>query len=122
MPYSPAYALQAPEPQDLAALAGITVVEFGAPWCGHCQGIQTWLQAVLDGASDVRHIKIEDGKGKRLGRSYGVKLWPTLVVLLHGHELGRLSRPSQAQALIDMLSATRGAALRLGTGDGGACK
>ena len=31
-----------------------------------------------------------------LGRSYRVKLWPTLVLLKDGQELARLVRPMQA--------------------------
>jgi thioredoxin 1 len=45
---------------------------------------------------DVRHIKVEDGKGKPLGRSFKVKLWPTLVYLERGVEIGRVVRPDNA--------------------------
>ncbi len=46
----------------------------------------------------MRHIKVEDGKGKPLGRSFRVKLWPTLVYLENGVENGRVVRPnSQAE-------------------------
>jgi thioredoxin 1 len=37
----------------------------------------------------VRHVKVEDGSGRRLGRSFGVKLWPTLVFLRDGREVAR---------------------------------
>lgn len=42
------------------------------------------------------HLKIEDGPGRALGRQYRVKLWPTLVVLRDGQEVGRLVRPAAA--------------------------
>ena len=42
---------------------------------------------------EVRHIRVEDGKGKRLGRSFGVKLWPTLVLMRDGKILEQLVRP-----------------------------
>ncbi|HEY8049330.1 MAG TPA: thioredoxin family protein, partial [Ramlibacter sp.] len=42
---------------------------------------------------EVRHLKIEDGPGRKLGRSFGVKLWPTLVFLKDGRELARVTRP-----------------------------
>jgi len=44
----------------------------------------------------VRHIKVEDASGKRLGRAFGVKLWPTLVFLNDGQETARLVRPAGA--------------------------
>ncbi len=40
-----------------------------------------------------------DGKGRPLGRSYGVKLWPTLVFLKDGHEVARVVRPADATPL-----------------------
>jgi thioredoxin 1 len=56
---------------------------------------------------DVRHLKIEDGSGRPLGRSFRVKLWPTLVFMDGGREVARLVRPKDvteirnAFALID---------------------
>ena len=47
----------------------------------------------------VRHIKIEDGSGRPLGRSFRVKLWPTLVFLRDGVELARVVRPANAEAI-----------------------
>ncbi len=43
---------------------------------------------------NVRHLKVEDGKGKPLGRSFQVKLWPTLLFLRDGQMLRRLVRPA----------------------------
>ena len=42
-----------------------------------------------------RHIRVEDGPGRALGRSFRVKLWPTLVLLRDGQEVARLVRPTQ---------------------------
>jgi thioredoxin 1 len=47
----------------------------------------------------VRHIKVEDGKGRPLGRSFRVKLWPTLVYLEGGTEKGRVVRPDSAEEI-----------------------
>jgi len=51
----------------------------------------------------VRHIKVADASGRRLGRSFTVKLWPTLVFLLGGEELARVVRPRNAQAIREAL-------------------
>lgn len=86
---------------------GPTLLEFGSPGCGHCRAAQPELAACMASHPGVRHIKIEDGRGRPLGRSFGVKLWPTLVFLRDGRELARLVRPldgtpiAQALALID---------------------
>jgi thioredoxin 1 len=41
---------------------------------------------------NIRHIKIEDGKGRVLGRSFTVKLWSTFIFMKDGVELKRLVR------------------------------
>jgi thioredoxin 1 len=76
---------------------GPAVLEFGADWCEHCQGAQSIIAAALSEFPAVRRVKIADGKGKPLGRSFGVKLWPTLVFLKDGKEVARAVRPSDAQ-------------------------
>ena len=51
----------------------------------------------------MRHIKVEDASGKRLGRAFGVKLWPTLVFLKDGEESARLVRPAGAAEIGEAL-------------------
>ena len=36
---------------------------------------------------------MEDGRGSPLGRSFRVKLWPTLVLMRDGVEVARVVRP-----------------------------
>ncbi|MBS0552113.1 MAG: thioredoxin family protein, partial [Proteobacteria bacterium] len=81
------YLEQEPARGEVDALAGATVVEFGAPWCGYCRGAQPAIAEALAAHPGVRHLKIEDGPGRRLGRSFRVKLWPTLVFLRDGQEV-----------------------------------
>jgi thioredoxin 1 len=81
---------------ELDALPGCIVVEFGANGCGHCAAAQPVIERVLAEFPQVRHIKIEDGSGRRLGRSFKVKLWPTLVLMRDGQEMLRLVRPTGA--------------------------
>lgn len=41
-------------------------------------------------------MKVEDGPGYPLGRSFGVRLWPNLVFLRDGQVVRQLARPSRA--------------------------
>lgn len=41
----------------------------------------------------VRHVKVEDGRGKSLGRSFRVNLWLTLVSRRDGQVASQLVRP-----------------------------
>lgn len=83
--------------EQVDSLPGPVVVEFGASWCGFCQELRPRLEAALARHPDVQHIKVEDGPGKPLGRSFRVKLWPTLVFLRDGKMLHIASRPSDEE-------------------------
>jgi len=98
------YADKEPARTEVDALAGPTVVEFGAPWCGYCLRAQPLIADAFEGHDGVRHIKVEDGPGRPLGRSYRVKLWPTLVFLKDGVEVSRLVRPTDAGSILDALA------------------
>jgi thioredoxin 1 len=91
-----AYAEREPARSEVDALPGATLLEFGTPWCGWCRGAQPHIAEALAAHSGVRHLKVEDGSGRPLGRSYRVKLWPTLIFLRDGQEVSRLVRPQAA--------------------------
>ena len=103
MPYTDVYTTTEPTRAEVDALAGPTLIEFGAPWCGHCIAVQHLLEAHLALHPDVRHLKVEDGRGRPLGRSYRVKLWPTLVFLQDGEEQARVVRPTDGDAIGQLL-------------------
>ena len=83
-----------PKREEVDALPGATLLEFGTPWCGHCRRAQPLIAEALAAHPNVRHIKVADASGKRLGRSFKVKLWPTLVFLRDGKESAKLVRPT----------------------------
>ena len=75
------YSAEAPARDELDRLAGPTLVEFGT----------------------------EDGPGRRLGRSFQVKLWPTFVFLRDGREVARVVRPGSASVLDEAFESVVGA-------------
>jgi TRAP-type mannitol/chloroaromatic compound transport system substrate-binding protein len=79
-----AYLEKEPSRDEVDAWTGPALLEFGTPWCGWCRGAQPKIAQALAAHPGVRHVKVEDGSGRRLGRSFGVKLWPTLVFLRDG--------------------------------------
>lgn len=89
-------------------LQGLVVLQFGTNWCGHCQNAQAVVEPVLAARPDVQRHLIEDGPGRPLGRSYRIKLWPTLVLLRDGRELGRVVRPQDASQVQDLLQTGNG--------------
>lgn len=93
------YAAIEPARADIDKLEGPAVLEFGSPTCGHCRAAQPLLASALADHPRVRHLKIADGSGRPLGRSFKVKLWPTLVFLSDGREAARLVRPQDENAI-----------------------
>ena len=90
--------------EEVDAWAGAAVVEFGTNWCGHCQGAQPAFREAIADFSALRHVKVEDGSGRPLGRSFRVKLWPTFIFLQDGVEQARLVRPESTEVILAELA------------------
>ena len=93
------YTAEQPERSAIEEIAGPVLLEFGTNWCGHCAAARPLVEAAIAAHPGVRHVKVEDGRGRRLGRSFGVKLWPTLVFLRDGVERARVVRPVDGEGL-----------------------
>lgn len=105
MSFTDTYTAAAPARAELDALAGPVLVEFGTPTCGHCRAARDPVAAAMRAHPGVRHFKIEDGRGRPLGRSFGIKLWPTLVFMRDGREVDRLVRPREVAPIAAALLA-----------------
>ena len=102
--FNPEYSEEAPSADEVAAISGPAILEFGTPWCGHCKAARAVIEEALAEHPHLPHIKVYDGKGKRLGRAFGVKLWPTLILLKNGEEQARLVRPTRTGEIRDALA------------------
>jgi thioredoxin 1 len=94
-----AYLEKEPSRAEIESLSGPALLEFGTPWCGYCRAAQPLIAGAVATHPQVRHVKVEDGSGRPLGRHFGVKLWPTLVFLKDGKEVARVVRPSNLDAV-----------------------
>ncbi len=97
-------------PQDADAvdrLPGLALLDFGTEWCGHCTAARASVDAWLAEHADIQHLRIEDARGRKLGRAYRVTLWPTLVLLRDGDEIVRVVRPHEARDLWPLDEALR---------------
>jgi thioredoxin 1 len=97
------YEAPGPSREDIDAQPGPLLLEFGTNWCGHCQSATPLVAEALLEFSTIPHIRVEDGPGRRLGRSFAVKLWPTLICLKDGIEVVRVVRPDSANQVRDAL-------------------
>jgi thioredoxin 1 len=102
--FNPDYTENPPTLDQVSSLTGSAILEFGAPWCEHCQAAKSAVKEVMDENPTLTHIKVYDGKGKRLGRAFNVKLWPTLILLKDGKEIDRLIRPLQSDEVRQLIA------------------
>ncbi len=102
------YALREPARAEVDAMTGTLLLEFGSPDCGWCRRAQPLIAEALAAYPAVRRLRIADGPGRRLGRSYRVKLWPTLILLQAGMEQARLVRPESKDEIIAALASAAG--------------
>ena len=86
-----------PTRDEIDQTEGPVLLEFGASWCPHCQALTPTLDRLLESYPSIRHIKVEDGPGRPLGRSFRVKVWPNLVFLRGGQVVKQLARPNEAE-------------------------
>jgi thioredoxin 1 len=98
------YIVPGPTREEIDGGTGAVLLEFGTGWCGHCQAAAPAVVAALNEFPMVRHIKVEDGPGRRLGRSFHVKLWPTLIFLKDGIEVARAVRPETSDEIRSSLA------------------
>jgi thioredoxin 1 len=106
MVFDPEYHESKLSREEIDQLQGPVLVEFGASWCGICGAFSPQLQQIMADFPDVQHIRIEDGRGKRLGRSFRVKLWPTLVFMRDGRVVQQIARPSRHEARQGLVAIT----------------
>jgi thioredoxin 1 len=93
------YLAPGPTREEIDRISGAAVLEFGTDWCGYCRAAEVIVQQALAESPPILHLKVEDGPGKPLGRSFKIKLWPTLIFLKNGKELARVVRPASVDEL-----------------------
>ncbi len=86
---------------------GQLLLDFGTDWCGHCMAARAAVDAFVEAHPELAHVRIEDGRGRPLGRSFKVKLWPSLILLRDGVEIARVVRPRSATDLAPLAEALR---------------
>jgi len=103
---------------------GPMIVEFYAPWCGHCQRLLPRFEAASARAAGVRWAKVETDANPALRERFGVTSFPTILAFADGDFAPAAAReyagPRSTEALVDLAARlTRPAVLPLDAGAGG---
>ncbi|KAK7738387.1 hypothetical protein SLS53_006202 [Cytospora paraplurivora] len=70
----------------------LQIVEFYAPWCGHCQNLKPAYEKAaksLEGLAKVAAVNCDDDANKPLCGTMGVQGFPTLKIVRPGAKKGR---------------------------------
>lgn len=87
-----------------ASDTGIALVEFYAPWCGHCKSLKPeWVKAAknLDGLVTVAAVNADEEQNKALAGKYQVKGFPTIKVFIGKKAPKDYQGARTAQAIVD---------------------
>lgn len=70
----------------------VSIVEFYAPWCGHCKNLKPAYEKAakgLDGLAQVAAVNCDDESNKAFCGSMGVQGFPTLKIVKPTKKLGK---------------------------------
>ncbi|KAM0329490.1 hypothetical protein ACHAQA_004799 [Verticillium albo-atrum] len=88
-----------------------SIVEFYAPWCGHCKNLQPAYEKAaksLDGLAKVAAVDCDDDANKPLCSQFGIQGFPTLKIVRPGKKSGKpavedYNGPRTATGIVDAL-------------------
>lgn len=87
------------------------LIEFYAPWCGHCKKLAPIYTEVADElkaqGSAVRLAKVDSTEEKKCSSEYGVKGYPTLLFFLNGKKMDYNGQRSKTAMVNWLLKRTR---------------
>ena len=67
------------------------LVDFWADWCPPCRLMAPVIDDLARRRSDIRVAKVDTAKGALVAARFAIRSIPTVVVLLRGRELARMS-------------------------------
>lgn len=66
---------------------GIWLVQFSAPWCGHCKDmVPRWKKAAKILKGKVNLGVINENENKKINDEYGINTYPSIVVFGRGQK------------------------------------
>lgn len=69
----------------------LTIVKFGATWCGPCKMIASELHDISEnyGHLTIAEVDIDDANSANITASYDVQMVPTVIFFKNGQEVER---------------------------------
>lgn len=80
------------------------LLKFEAEWCSQCKALKPTLNNVLKDFPDVKLTIVDCEVEEQKTLKYQIRSMPTLIYLVDGVEIGRLSGAVPANKIVELLN------------------
>ena len=67
------------------------LVDFWAPWCGHCRRLSPTVEAIAAEHPDLKVVALNTDEQQRVAAEYGILSLPTMIVFENGAMRNRIT-------------------------------